>query len=410
MKINRALSPMFMVFLLIAYTNCSQGFKAAAFSDMTSGLGVSPLPDPSDINSNVIPVQVGGGSCGYPNAPCISVTICMPGTNQCKTIPNILLDTGSTGLRVFKQLLTDFPLSRIKDPTGRDYGQCLSYLGGSSNWGPIARADIQLGREKASNVPMQIIDDKFSSPPADCKNLDADPNVAGFNGILGLGLFVEDCGEPCVEDAAIKMYYACLSGSCEATKMPIANQVANPVAKLAMNNNGILLKFPSVAGFAAGSLTGTLILGIGTKSNNTLPGVTVLKADAYGNFKTEFDGKTFSNAFIDSGSNALFFPATNGLTKCSDSGNAPGFFCPSSTQSFQATMKSATGSASQLVSFQVANAESLSASSSNMVFPALAGDIEDNFDWGLPFFFGRSVYIAIEGKSSNLGTGPYWAF
>src|SRR5512140_1262077 len=58
---------------------------------------------------NVVPISVTGTGCGanaYLNEPCVSVTICVPGTSQCQTVPNVLLDTGSTGLRVFKKALT----------------------------------------------------------------------------------------------------------------------------------------------------------------------------------------------------------------------------------------------------------------------------------------------------------------
>ena len=30
--------------------------------------------------------------------------------------------------------------------------------------------------------------------------------------------------------------------------------------------------------------------------------------------------------------------------------------------------------------------------------------------WGLPFFFGRNVFVAIEGQSTPAGVGPYWAY
>jgi hypothetical protein len=35
--------------------------------------------------------------------------------------------------------------------------------------------------------------------------------------------------------------------------------------------------------------------------------------------------------------------------------------------------------------------------------PAVPG-----FDWGLPFFYGRAVYTAIEGRGTP--AGPYFAF
>jgi hypothetical protein len=40
--------------------------------------------------------------------------------------------------------------------------------------------------------------------------------------------------------------------------------------------------------------------------------------------------------------------------------------------------------------------------------PALLG--MGTFDFGLPFFFGRNVYTAIEGKSTPGGTGPFTAY
>jgi hypothetical protein len=33
----------------------------------------------------------------------------------------------------------------------------------------------------------------------------------------------------------------------------------------------------------------------------------------------------------------------------------------------------------------------------------------DTFDWGLPFYYGRTVYAAVE-NATAVGTGPYLAF
>jgi hypothetical protein len=37
-------------------------------------------------------------------------------------------------------------------------------------------------------------------------------------------------------------------------------------------------------------------------------------------------------------------------------------------------------------------------------------DDASSFDWGLPFFYGRRVFIGIDGQASSLGTGPFYAF
>ena len=42
-----------------------------------------------------------------------------------------------------------------------------------------------------------------------------------------------------------------------------------------------------------------------------------------------------------------------------------------------------------------------------VVIPGSSG----GFDWGLPFFFGRNVFVAIQGQSTRPGgTAPYWAY
>lgn len=400
---------LFMAICLAGYTNCSQGFTAAP-TLLASGARFAAI---DYRGKNQVPITI--GSCSYQNAPCVSVTVCVPGTSSCSTIDRILLDTGSTGLRVFKQALS-LSLTNIKDPNGRNYGQCMKYIGGSSNWGPVVRADIQLAGEKASNVPMQIIDSAFSIPPTTCTNLDTNPEQAGFNGILGVGLFVEDCGAACVNQAGLEVYYSCTAAVCTSSTMTLANQVTNPVALMPEDNNGVVITFPTVPASGAMSLTGVMTLGVGTQSNNTVSGATVLKADASGNFTTVFDGKTYSGSFIDSGSNALFFPQpSTAMATCSET-VAPGFYCPASPRSFSATMRAASGGASKQVSFEISNAEALLTTGNLSVLPDLGGNFENGseFDWGLPFYLGRTVVTTIEGRnavvSGTSSVGPFWAF
>lgn len=41
---------------------------------------------------------------------------------------------------------------------------------------------------------------------------------------------------------------------------------------------------------------------------------------------------------------------------------------------------------------------------------AAQGGSANLFDWGLPFFYGRSIYTAIAGTTNSGGTGPFFAF
>ena len=48
--------------------------------------------------------------------------------------------------------------------------------------------------------------------------------------------------------------------------------------------------------------------------------------------------------------------------------------------------------------------------SPNSAFINLGGPNPGSFDLGLPFFFGRQVFVGIEGQSTPGGVGPLWAY
>jgi hypothetical protein len=150
-------------------------------------------------------------------------------------------------------------------------------------------------------------------------------------------------------------------------------------------------------------VTGSLILGIDPAANNTPP-ASVLPTDRNGFVTTLYKGRTFSQSIIDSGSNGLFFPDAS-LADCAMPLNA--FYCPPNAVNLSATVLGINGRETT-VPFQVANTQSL-VDTHNGVFNNLGGDLS-TFDWGLPFFLGRTVFVGIEGQSSTLGTGPFFAF
>lgn len=382
------------------------------------GGGSSTPSNSSDVvssASNVLAITVNDPL--YPNKPTVSVTVCTPGTSNCQTINNILLDTGSYGLRIFNNIPLNVSLLQETVASG-PLAECVSYLDGSGDWGPVKIADVILGGETAASVPIQVIDATYfaSAIPAACKppnvsGLDQSPSSAGFNGILGVGLFANDCGPGCAGSANNGIYYTCSGSSCIGTIVPLVSQVQNPVSLLKQDNNGVIVQLPTVPLGGIQSAKGQLVLGIGTQSNNTPSSMTSYPADNYGEFTTFFNGTTLSNSFIDSGSNGLFFNAPTSLLPICSSPDQD-WYCPQSTQSLNATTTGSGGLPSSSISFRIGNADNLFANASNSIYAELGGPVPagSGFDWGLPFFFGRPVAVGIEGKSSLLGSGPYWAY
>ena len=375
--------------------------------------GRAALTVPGSGALNVMPISVNGSLCSsgsYPNKPCVSVTVCSPGTSTCQTINDILLDTGATGLRLFSNVLT-ISLPQVTVASG-NLADCIVYEDGSADWGPVKTADVVLGGEPAVRVPIHVIDATFGNATV-CGIPEASPAIAGFNGTLGLSLFREDCGPECVTGAGNGMYYACTGANCTGTTVDLASQVQNPVAHLPLDNNGVLIQLPSVPLGGKLFLDGQLVLGIDTRANNSAPAVvTGYPADTVGDIVTILNGSSYSSSFIDSGSNGLFLPAFSAqLPICSSYLSA--WFCPATTKSLTAITEGYTGSPAMTVPFQIGRASTL-LSSSNNVFAEIGGPLSGAFDWGLPFFFGRTVFLGIEpftGKNTTgLGTGRFWAY
>jgi Protein of unknown function (DUF3443) len=400
----------------VAAAGCGGGSTTTSTSGSGSGTGTT-----GGSVSNVQPITVNTGPSAaapinepYINGAFTSVTVCVPGsTTSCQTIGGILVDTGSSGLRILSSALT-ISLKQQTAASGSPIVECLPFLDGIT-WGPVQTTDMTIAGEEAKSLPMQVIgSSNFSTIPGACTSMGAtldDLASLGANGILGVGNFAQDCGTACTLNGAQNpgLYYTCPTTGCEVTTESIANQVQNPVVLFAKDNNGVIVQLPSVTG-AETSISGSLIFGIGTESNNALGSATVYTIDLNtGNFTTVFNNVSYTDeSFIDSGSNGLFFldsKITN-LPTCSDDAS---FYCPTTTQNLSATNQGANG-ASGSVNFAVGNADSLLANESTGVANGLAGPNSGTFDWGLPFFYGRNVYTAIEGQNTPAGAGPYWAY
>jgi hypothetical protein len=255
--------------------------------------------------------------------------------------------------------------------------------------------------------------------PGTCSSQTMGPNqgnsvsALGANGVLGVGLFQKDCGTMCTTSngSIPPVYYDCPASGCNPTYVTLAQQVPNPVTMLAYDNNGVMIYLPSVPAGGLTTVNGSLIFGVGTQSNNALQSATVYTvpdsgANA-GQITTTFSGVNYPGT-IDSGSPGIFFldSTTTGIPTCIVQGFT--WYCPTSPDSLSATNQGTNGNQG-VVNFSIQNANTL-LNSGNSAFSTLGGPDTGFFDFGLPFFFGRNVFTAIENMSTPSGPGPYFAY
>jgi uncharacterized protein DUF3443 len=388
-----------------------------------SGGNPNPIATPTT-NAAAAVVNSGPAGTNAINTLYTSVTLCIPGsTTSCQTIGDIEIDTQSSGLRILASALT-LALPAKLNANGSMLVECTQFADGFS-WGPLVTADMTIAGESAPSLEVQVIGAaNFTAIPPACSatGMSLDTVAAfGANGILGVGTPATDCGPACVASSAPGFYYACTSATnCVGTSLDLVDQLQNPATLFATDNNGLIIELPSVGAAGATTVTGAIVFGVDTASNNASGTATVLAVQTETSYlSVSFNGQTYATSFLDSGSNGLYFN-DSALRQCTGSENNSGFYCPSSTQNPPASVLAYTasgmGGTEVPVQISIANAETLfSDDPGAAAFSNLAGiwdttSTTDTFDLGLPFFYGRHVYEVYEGKSSSKAAGPYFAF
>lgn len=417
-----------LVLLALAIAGCGGGSSVVG----TSGTSSSGQPIASS-GANVVTMTVDAGPTPQQqmavDTPYITVTVCVPGTTQCQTFDHIEVDTGSYGLRILADA-TDtsgkpFSLQFQQETTnGAPVVECTQFVDGYS-WGPVERAEVDIGGESASGVPIQVIGDpSYTNIPSACSGTGTQEDTVtsfGANGILGLGPFAHDCGSGCATDSNNGFYYICNTNPCQGTTLALTDQVTDPATDFMTDNNGVIIEMPSLgASGTAATISGSLVFGIGTEGNNTLKANSVLTADNYGYIQTQFKNQSLPYSYFDTGSNAYYFDDSSIPDSCLSNGN---WFCPSSPLQLSATNFSQNSNVQSKVTFTIANASAMfnqyptnaafnniGASAGNESAFCPNGANNCSFDFGLPFFFGRDVYIAFSGSVTSGGTGPYFAY
>lgn len=366
----------------------------------------TPTPVPTSGNfAHILISQGNSGICNNINIPCVSVTICQPGNpNNCDTVNNILVDTGSYGLRVFRSLLTNTGNSLVTMQSGgSSVAECVSYADGHSNWGPVQYAVVNMGGiSTVESIPIQVLSTSFPGAQNNCPGADSTPEQFGLNGIIGVG--------PWQTDAGVSRYYACNNGNCTFLAPPPA-YVTNPIIKFPSgNNNGLTLVFGSVAQSGVTGADGYAIFGVASVPSNTPGAVNVFQIETSNNnipinVDSFFQGQTYSS-FLDTGSNFLYFDNAF-LALCPYN---VGLFCPSGNTSETAIMTGTNGVNPSVANifFTIGNAVAL-LNSGNTAFSNIGSVFVgiNGIDWGLPFYLGRTTYMIFAGESAVINGTNY---
>jgi hypothetical protein len=354
-----------------------------------------------------------------------TVTICTPGsTTACQAIDHVEVDTGSYGVSINAAVLGGGVVPAPSLLNGEPLRECQQYADGYA-WGSVVTVDLAIGERTISSLPINLVGDPAAgTAPASCSNNGTALNistVAGFgaNGVIGIGYFLQDCGTDCVGNAFTGGYYVCTTSDCEPTAVALNQQLQNPIGALSTDNNGAAIALPPVNANGQATVSGTLYFGIGTESNNGVlsaqfltvqPGSSTTEEPA--TLVTTFNGASLPGSVVDSGSNAYYF-SDSSLTPCTNSYDM-GFYC--SNASLTGTMQGING-ATAMVNFDVGDPDTLFNTTSPLAaFPTLAGmngtgvNAVIGFDWGLPFFYGRSVYVLFENGTAGSTSGPAIGF
>ncbi len=341
---------------------------------------------------NQVIIHVSGGLTGKAiNTPTVSVTVCVPGTMRCQTVDNILLDTGSTGLRIYKSAHVGLNLPYVTSPAGKKIYESYYFAGGEADWGSVRVADVRMGGELAKNVPIQF-NVRARSASSTSTRLSGEVN---FNGIFGIG--------PTSAENEAGNFAECAGSKCahiDRQNIPLLHRlgVYNPIDQFLVNNTGFSIEFPNVPA-PAKSINGILTFGVNTTSNNRLA-PSAPHFPAYGGNEICFIyyERFVPSVAIDTGTPRYMFPVNRDIRHCATS---MGTDCGLEKIKFVLPSEPTLKHESVYLSFDDTDAPQY------LVNPYRAtAELKDQEPiLGLPFFFGKRIVFEYSHNPQNGITG-----
>ncbi len=362
---------------------------------MRSAIAVTALiactPAEASDRPNIVPLVMRTPRAAF-NRMVVNVTVCEPNTERCATIDDVMIDTGSTGLRLEASAVpTWMRLPAFVRADGKPLAECLRFVHDTA-WGTLNRADVRLGGLTARSLPLQVIDDVFGAQPPTCPRSDVRPTS---NGTLGVGQHLFDCQGSCEQRADVPGVFvqdgtgwSPVEGAVEPS-----SRLPNPVRYLPGHDNGIVIELPSPPDGGAREVAGTLTFGV--VADNRGDASKILRLDKAGRFTTVLDGRRFPTSYIDSGTDTYVFDDDR-LPRCPDMAWA---YCAQPRRFLGAELVGLDGARTS-VTFAVGNYQARreqAAGASDDV--AEAAEVESTtFVWGAPFFLGRRTSLVLDGE------------
>lgn len=389
------------------------GLLSIIIISCSSGSGGNATSTP-----NQVPISIGSGLNGDGiNTMYISLTVCAnnSGTN-CQTVDNIILDTGSFGVKINKSALPEsfvLSLPRVTTNAGNEVYACNTF-GSGYVFADEHYAVLNLAGTMTSNVILQAIENSPTAEiPDSCTAKGPFDDFANFgaNGIIGINPAITLGNSSLLLYKNINGIYEPLTNA-EESGLPVLNQ--NPLPSLATNNNGFVVSIPPVSQNTNTNVNGTLILGINTENNNKITAQTNLVVASESDLSVVCNSACFYSkitnpestipAVFDSGTNGWVF-MSNTLPQC-DYG-----YCPESPTIWTSSVYSYDFAANESYTIsatisadEVVNGQSLS-------FAVMPGWGYYNYNnqtlYGSPFFLGKNVYVVFPGTQNR---NPIWGF
>ena len=256
---------------------------------------------------NIVPIEVHQPREGIFNLAYVDVTVCNA-VPQCRTVPNVVVDTGSSGLRLHREALGGLQLEVVRDGMRRRLGSAADFAIGGL-WGTLHAAQVRVGQvETTQAIPIQLFDapSPLERRPSSYKDDARARFIRMGNGVLGIS--------PRRHDP--QRYFALRRWGPEAVlpawkpvDVDASREVVNPIVHFPPPyDNGSVISLPEVDG-STGQKTaqGWLGFGIGQPTEALLPAAAHVMAhelDAQGKFAAMLGGRRV-DLVVDSGSNVL---------------------------------------------------------------------------------------------------------